>query len=119
MKRNSQRRNKHRVLGREISYFANKKEKKDQYDSANKFSENDIINMLVFLIDNIIAIFGERIFQQTVGIPIGTNCAPHLADLFLYSYEADLIQGLLKKNENKLIRSFNFTSRDILMMFFH
>ena len=69
--------------------------------------------MLVFLIENTLAIFGERIFQQTVGIPMGTNCAPHLADLFLYSYEADFIQGLLKKNENKLIRSFNFTSRYI------
>jgi hypothetical protein len=28
--------------------------------------------------------------------------APLLADLFLYSYEADFMQGLLKKNEKKL-----------------
>ena len=34
-----------------------------------------------------------------------------LADLFLYSYEADLIQKLLKKNEKKLARSFNFKFR--------
>ena len=34
-------------------------------------------------------------------------------DLFLYSYEADFIQGLLKKNEKKLDRSFNFTFRYI------
>ena len=39
---------------------------------------------------------------------MGTSCAPLLAHLFLYSYEADFIQGLLKKNE-KLARSFNFT----------
>jgi hypothetical protein len=58
--------------------------------------------MLEFLIDNIFVIFGERVFQQTVGIPMGTNYAPLLADLFLYSYEADFIQGLLKKNEKKL-----------------
>jgi hypothetical protein len=50
-----------------------------------------------------------RVFQQTVGIPMGTNCAPLLADFFLYSYGADFIQGLLKKNEKKLARSFNFT----------
>ena len=37
--------------------------------------------------------FGRHVFQQTVGIPMGTNCAPVLADLFLYSYEADFIQG--------------------------
>ena len=44
---------------------------------------------------------------------MGTNCATLLADLFLYSYEADFIQGLLKKNEKKLTRSFNFTFRYI------
>ena len=44
---------------------------------------------------------------------MGTNCAPLLAELFLYSYEADFIQGLFKKNEKKLVRSFNFTLRYI------
>ena len=44
---------------------------------------------------------------------MGTNCVPLLADLFLYSYEADFIQGLLKKNEKKLARSFDFTFRYI------
>jgi hypothetical protein len=67
--------------------------------------------MLEFLIDNIFVIFGGRVFQ--VSIPMGTYCAPLLADLFLYSYEADFIQGLLKKNEKKLARSFNFTFRYI------
>ena len=33
--------------------------------------------------------------------------------MFLYSYEADFIQGLLKKNGKKLARSFNFTFRYI------
>ena len=40
---------------------------------------------------------------------MGTNCAPPLADLFLYSYEADFMQDLLKKKQKKLTRSFNFT----------
>ena len=40
---------------------------------------------------------------------MGTNCAPLLADLFLYSYETDFIQGLLKKIEKKRAWSFNFT----------
>ena len=29
--------------------------------------------MLEFLIDNIFVIFGGRVFQQTVGIPMGTS----------------------------------------------
>jgi hypothetical protein len=44
---------------------------------------------------------------------MGTNCALLLADLFLYPYEADFIQRILKKNEKKLARSFNFTFRYI------
>jgi hypothetical protein len=44
--------------------------------------------MLEFLIDNIFVSFGGIMFQQVVGIPMGTNCAPLLADLFLYSYES-------------------------------
>jgi hypothetical protein len=57
--------------------------------------------MLEFMIDNKFVMFGGRVSQQTVGIPMGTNCAPLLADLFLYSYEAYFIQGLLQKNEKK------------------
>ena len=52
-------------------------------------------------------------FSTDNSLYIGTNCAPLLADLFLYSYEADFIQRLLKKNEKKLVRSFNFTFRNI------
>jgi len=44
---------------------------------------------------------------------MGTSCAPFLSDLLLYSYEADFIQELLKKNDKKLARSFNFTFRYI------
>jgi hypothetical protein len=87
--------------------------KKNTLILPKKFSDTDIINMLEFLIDNLFVIFAGCVFQQTVGIPMGTNCAPLLADLFLYSYEADFIQGLLKKIEKKLARSFNFKFRYI------
>ena len=38
-----------------------------------------------------------------------THCATILADFFDYSNEADFIHELLKKNQKKLVRSFNFT----------
>jgi len=53
--------------------------------------------------------FGGRVCQQTVGIPMSNNGAPLLVDLFLYSYEADFIQGILRKTEKKLARSINYT----------
>ena len=45
--------------------------------------------MFEFLVDNIFVAFAGKVFQQIVGIPMGTNCAPLLADIFLYSYEAE------------------------------
>ena len=97
------------MLGRDRSYFVKQK----NTDSTKKLSDTDIIKMLQFLIDNIFIMFGGRVFQQTVGMPTGTNYVLLLADLFLYSHEADFIQGLLKKNEKKLVRSFIFTFRYI------
>jgi hypothetical protein len=54
----------------------------------HKYSVVDIKEMLGFLIDNIFVDFDNKIFQQRVVIPMGTNCAPLLVDLFLYSYQA-------------------------------
>ena len=42
-----------------------------------------------------------------VGIPMETNCAPLLVDLFLYSYENELLDKLIKEGNRKLARKFN------------
>ena len=49
---------------------------------------------LTFLIDNIYIIFGFKFYRYIVGIPIGTNCVPPVADLFLLCYERDFILSL-------------------------
>ena len=69
--------------------------------------------MLEFLIDNIFVECGGVIFQQVIGIPMGINCAPLLADMFLYSYEAEFIQTLIKSGKRHLAKSFHFTYRYI------
>jgi hypothetical protein len=50
---------------------------------------------------------------QGVGIPMGTNCAPLLADLFLYSYESEFLRKLVKDKKIHEARAFNFTFRYI------
>jgi len=75
---------------------------KDHTNSKTKYTEDDIVNMINFLNDNIFIEFGGRIFQQTVGIPMGTNCATLLADLFLYSYDAEFVQDLLRKGAKEI-----------------
>ena len=68
--------------------------------------------MLEFLVDNIFVVSAGKVFQQIVGIPMGTNCTPLLADIFLYSYEAEFIQSLLSTGRKELASRFNFTYID-------
>ena len=59
----------------------------NDFDSKSKYTEDDIMKMLEFRVDNIFVIFAGKVFLQIVSIPMGTNCAPLLADIFLYWYE--------------------------------
>ena len=74
---------------------------------------HEIIQMFYFLIDNILVLFGGRVFQQTFGISMGTNCASLLTDLFLHAYKADILQGVLKNKDRKLAQTFNSIFRYI------
>ena len=49
--------------------------------------------------------------RQIVGIPMGTNCAPLVADLFLFCYERDFMLSLSDNNQADIIEAFNSTSR--------
>jgi hypothetical protein len=69
--------------------------------------------MLEFLIDNIFVSFGWTLFQQVVGIPMGTNYAPFLADLLLCSYQSEFLQKLVKDKRIHEARAFNVTYRYI------
>ena len=72
-----------------------------------------MISMLEFLIDNMFVSFGGTLIQQVVGIPMGTNCAPLLADLFLYSYESEFLQKLVNDKKIHEARALHFTYRYI------
>jgi hypothetical protein len=92
--------------------FCNKNKNKNK-NKTLWFYETDNINMIEFLNDKIFILFAWRVLQQTAGIHMGVICHPILADLFLSSYATYFIQRFLKKNQNELARSFNFTFRYI------
>ena len=51
------------------------------------------------------------VYQQIMGIPMDTNCAPLIADLFLFCYERDFMSSLHKSKWYDPIDMFNDTSR--------
>jgi hypothetical protein len=66
-------------------------------DTPHKDSEEDIKGVLDFL-----SCIQYLYSFKSVGNPMGTNCAPLLADLFLFSYEAELQKLLCDKNKSKV-----------------
>ena len=42
-----------------------------------------------YKLDKIFVVFAGKAFKQIIDFPMGTNCVPLLADIFLYSYKAE------------------------------
>ena len=55
--------------------------------SKQNITEEMLVAYVEYLIDNIYVSIGNRIYRQGIGIPMGTDCAPLVANLFLFYYE--------------------------------
>ena len=66
---------------------------------------------LTFILDNIYFRFGSNLYRQIVGMPMGTSCAPLVADLFLFCYERDFMLSLSEDKQSDVIEAFSSTSR--------
>ena len=101
------RRYKHLVVNGDRTFFTN-----EETSGGKKYDETLICQMIDFLIDNIYIKIGNHLFRQCIGIPMGTDCAPLLANFVLYSYEVEFLRSM-KKSNKKLAKAFNLTSRYI------
>ena len=69
--------------------------------------------------DNIFIRFGTKfthllfLNRQVVGIPMGTNCAPLVADVLLFCYERDFMMSLSDDKQADIIDTFHTTSRHL------
>ena len=60
---------------------------------------------------NIYIRFGTKLYRQIVIIPMCTECAPLVADLFLFCYERDFRTSLSDVKQAEIIEAFKSTSR--------
>ena len=80
--------------------------------SSFLFTKDSIIDAVSFLIKNCYFKFGDKLFRQDIGIPMGSDPAPFFANLFLYHYESTWIKSI-KKTNNILARKFGKVFRYI------
>ena len=64
-----------------------------------------------FLVSNTYLQAGDSLYRQKVGIPMGTNCAPGLANLFLFYYESAFISRLITERGVLAARHFRTSFR--------
>ena len=88
------------------AFFTSEQPKRYKLWSCQKMCD-----ALYYLLDNIFIRFGSKLYRQIVGIPMGTNCAPLVADLFLFCYERDVMLSLSDTYQADIIEAFNSTSR--------
>ena len=84
------------------------------YHSKRKesVSKDEVFSMIDLVIDNSFFKFGNRVYRQRIGIPMGIDPAPQMANLYLYAYESKFMETLTKENYGAA-RKFNHTRRYI------
>ena len=75
-------------------------------------SKDMIRNMLELIVDNAYFSFGDKVYRQIIGIPMGIDPAPQMANLYLHYYEADFMEHLSVEHYSQA-RKFNHTRRFI------
>ena len=83
----------------------------DVYNNHSLWSCQKVCDALVYHLNDIFIRFGTKLYRQTIGIPMGTNYAPLVADLFRFCYERDFMKSLSRENQADIIEAFNSTSR--------
>jgi hypothetical protein len=97
--------NKSICITKHATFWVDNKEKR--MDNALYFSKNTVKLAISYLLDNCFFSLGNDIFRQRIGIPMGSDPAPFMANLFLYSYESSYLEVLKKQNKPKARRFGN------------
>ena len=77
-----------------------------------RFTRDLFKDAIKYLMNSCYFTFGGKLFRQVIGIPMGSDPAPFMANLFLYYYENKWVRNLKKENLMKA-RKFSHTFRFI------
>ena len=82
----------------------------EQPKRYNLWSCQKVCDHLHYLLDSIFIRFGPESYRQIVGIPMDINCAPHVADLFLFCYERYFMLSLSDNYQTDVAEALKSTS---------
>ena len=80
-----------------------------KYKGTYIFDKNSIKDMFKYMIDNCFIVFKGKVYRQSIGIPMGIDPAPFIANLFLHHYENNYMYSLINSGDlHKAVKLSNF-----------
>ena len=64
--------------------------------SRHSISEEVLVAYVEYLLDNIYVSIGNKVYRQCIEIPMGMDCAPLVANVFLFYYEYKYMRNLIR-----------------------
>ena len=125
----------HNILVDKISWFINKafdclskfkdpksfvcysKASDSAYYSKNKSKKNisfdapELIAAIKYIVENSFVVYHGLVFRQCIGIPMGTNSAPFLANIYLHAFEYCYLDKLIKDGKSEIAKLLSNTYR--------
>ena len=95
-------------IKKDVSFFSTK-----AYAGFHSITASKLKLAVKFVLNNTYVSFSNIIFKQVQGIPMGGNCSPLLADLFLCFCEYTFMSNLLKEKKFGLAKKLSNISRYI------
>ena len=91
------------TIGSHRAYFT--KERSKKLLSCNKM---ELMSWIEYIIDNAMVEYLGELYRQIIGVPMGTTCAPYLANIFLHVYEYDYLKHLVDSDQLELARKLQY-----------
>ena len=82
------------------------------FNKGQSFTKDDIFSMVDDIIFNAYFHVADEVYRQIIGIPMGIDPAPFMANLYLYTYEFEKMEELTRSDRGVALK-FNKTFRFI------
>ena len=111
------------MSSKKADFITPQEKSKTAYFNKNKskvnvsYSDDELMQKINCIIDNSYILYRGKVYRQKIGIPMGTNCAPYLANIFLHTYEYDYLEKLVREGdiETAILLSNTFRYQDDLI----
>ena len=86
-------------------YSKNRSKKNISFDAA------ELIAAIQYIVEHSHIIYHGTVFHQRVGIPMGTNSAPYLANIYLHTFEYCYLEKLIREGKIDIAKLLSNTYR--------